>query len=114
MISQDPVGDPHQNGSVISILKWGESEHMSLKPQARLVLPAYPLYPKSYAEPFMLDPIQSLQQPRIMLRKRKPRVYKHSIQVHLANELQNRFVKKSGSSDLMFFPLPTKLVSLSA
>jgi len=107
-VSQDPAGDPHQNGSVISILKWGESGYMNLKPQALLALPAYPLYPKSHAKPFMLDPTQSSQQPCIMLRNLKPKVDKHSVRGHITTELQNRFAGRSGSTGLMFFPLPHK------
>lgn len=48
MVSQDSTGDPHGKGSVIYILKLGESGPGNLKPQASLALPAYLLYPKSY------------------------------------------------------------------
>ena len=59
MVSQDPSRDPHQNGPVDYILKWSKSGDMHIRPQAPMALPADLHYPKSYAEPFMLKPMQS-------------------------------------------------------
>ena len=59
MVSQDPSRDPHQIGPVDYILKWSKSGDTHVRPQAPEALPADLPYPKLYAEPFILKPIQS-------------------------------------------------------
>lgn len=87
MVSQGSAEDPHENGPVISILKWRVSAHRNLKPQASSALPADPLYPRFCAKPFMLNPIQSSYHPPWYWGN-KLRVDKQSAQGHVSTEPQ--------------------------